>query len=235
MHHTFKEETLDYHIIYKRRKTITIEIDQYGGIRVIAPRDTKDEVIHKMLELHWEQLQDKIKEMRQRSNGSMEKAYDNGEKFLYLGKEYTITVQQKEDISKDKVEISDHQFMVYVKELEEENIQKALKRFYYQKCKALVEKRVNFYQNQFKDRPRSISIADDQKTWGTCNSRRELTFNWRLAMAPLEVIDYVVVHEMCHMVHLNHDRSFWRLVGKMIPDYERKQNWLAVSNWKMTV
>ena len=46
-------------------------------------------------------------------------------------------------------------------------------------------------------------------------------------MAPLKVIDYVVVHEMCHMVHMNHDRSFWRLVGKIIPDYEQRENWLA--------
>ncbi len=54
-------------------------------------------------------------------------------------------------------------------------------------------------------------------------------------MAPLRVIDYVVVHEMCHMVHMNHDRSFWRLVGKIIPDYEQRENWLALSNWKMVV
>jgi predicted metal-dependent hydrolase len=48
-------------------------------------------------------------------------------------------------------------------------------------------------------------------------------------MAPLKAIDYVVVHEMCHMVHLNHDRSYWRLVGKIIPDYEELENWLALS------
>ena len=54
-------------------------------------------------------------------------------------------------------------------------------------------------------------------------------------MAPLEVIDYVVVHEMCHMVHLNHDRSFWRLVGKMSPNFKEQENWLAQSSWKMTV
>jgi hypothetical protein len=52
-------------------------------------------------------------------------------------------------------------------------------------------------------------------------------------MAPMEVIDYVVVHEMCHMVHMNHDRSFWRLVGKIMPEYERYEHWLAVSGWRM--
>ena len=52
-------------------------------------------------------------------------------------------------------------------------------------------------------------------------------------MAPMEVIDYVVIHEMCHTVHLNHDRSFWRLVGKYDPNYEYHQKWLATTNWKM--
>ncbi len=70
---------------------------------------------------------------------------------------------------------------------------------------------------------------------GTCNSKRELTFNWKLAMAPLDVIDYIVIHEMCHMVHMNHDRSFWRLVGKYMPNYDEKQAWLANSHWKMVL
>ncbi len=78
-------------------------------------------------------------------------------------------------------------------------------------------------------------ISDSKSTWGTCDSMRQLTFNWKLAMAPLEVIDYVVVHEMCHLVHLNHDRSFWRLVGKILPNYEQRENWLALSSWKMNV
>lgn len=54
-------------------------------------------------------------------------------------------------------------------------------------------------------------------------------------MAPLDVIDYIVIHEMCHMVHMNHDRSFWRLVGKYMPNYDEKQAWLANSHWKMVL
>ena len=114
-------------------------------------------------------------------------------------------------------------------------IKQALKRFYYQQCKALVEKSISIHQVNFKSKPSSVRISDSQTTWGTCDGRRKLTFNWKLAMAPQEVIDYVVVHEMCHMVHLNHDRSFWRLVGKIVPDYKSKENWLALSSWKMTV
>ncbi len=124
---------------------------------------------------------------------------------------------------------------IYVKLLADEKIKQALKRFYYQQCKALVEKSTSSYQSNFKTKPRSIRISDSKTTWGTCDSKQRLTFNWRLAMAPREVIDYVVVHEMCHIIHLNHYRSFWRLVGKIMPDYKEKKDWLALSNWKMIV
>jgi predicted metal-dependent hydrolase len=54
-------------------------------------------------------------------------------------------------------------------------------------------------------------------------------------MAPMKVNDYLLVQEMCHMIHLNHDRSFWRLVGKISPDYKEQEKWLALSSWKMTI
>jgi predicted metal-dependent hydrolase len=164
-----------------------------------------------------------------------EKVYDDGERFLYLGKDYPILVSHEPNIEKDKVVFEENTLFIYVKQLDDERIKQALKRFYYQKCKALIEKRIQLYQNNFKTKPRSIRINDSKKTWGTCDSTRQLTFNWKLAMAPMEVIDYVVVHEMCHMVHMNHDRSFWRLVGKILPDYEQRENWLALSSWKMSV
>jgi predicted metal-dependent hydrolase len=85
---------------------------------------------------------------------------------------------------------------IYVKQLEYERIKQALKRFYYQQCKTLVEKRIQFYQSNFKLKPRSIRISDSKSTWGTCDSMRQLTFNWKRAMGPLKVIDYVIVHEM---------------------------------------
>lgn len=165
----------------------------------------------------------------------MKKSYDQDEKFLYLGKSYPIHTTQDITIIQDHVVFEGDILKIIVKQFEDDRIKQALKRFYYQQCKALVEQRIRFYQSNFKVKPRSIKISDSKRTWGTCDSKLQLTFNWRLAMAPLEVIDYVVVHEMCHMVHLNHDRSFWRLVGRIIPDYEEHENWLALSSWKMTI
>lgn len=235
MIHIFSGETISYNLVYKKRTTIGIYIDLYGNVEVQVPKGTSEECVHQLLEGKWELIQQRIKEMNDRTVGHVEKVYEHGGSFLYLGKSYPILISQDTDIKKDTVVFEEEKLHVYVKQQEDESIKQALKRFYYQQCKALVEKRIQFYQSNFKLKPRSIRISDSKTTWGTCDSMRQLTFNWKLSMAPLSVIDYVVVHEMCHMVHMNHDRSFWRLVGKILPDYEEQENWLALSSWKMVV
>jgi predicted metal-dependent hydrolase len=235
MIYTFLEETINFDIVYKRRKSIAIHIDAYGQIEIQAPKGTPEEQVQQVVEQKWDWIRDRIKERKERGEGPKEKVYEPGEVFLYLGKSYPIVITIDDEIMKDYVVLEVDKLHLYVKKQEEERIKQTLKRFYYQKCKSLVGERIKAHQGSFKMKPRSFIISDNQSTWGTCDSKLQLTFNWKLAMAPLEIIDYVVVHEMCHMVHLNHDRSFWRLVGSMIPEYEQRQNWLALSSWKMVV
>ncbi|MGS2778041.1 M48 family metallopeptidase [Robertmurraya sp. GLU-23] len=235
MIHNYEGETISYNINYKKRKSIGITIDVYGNIEVQAPKGTPNAYVLLFIEEKWEWIQEKSKEMKARALGPQEKVYDHGESFLYLGNTYPIQICHDSNLVQNQVKFEENKLHIYVKELEEENIRQALKRFYYQQCKALVEKSIKTYQINFKIKPKGIRINDSNRTWGTCDSNQQLTFNWKLAMAPQRVIDYVVVHEMCHMLHLNHDRSFWRLVGKIMPDYKEQENWLAFSSWKMTV
>jgi predicted metal-dependent hydrolase len=235
MIHTYSGKTIRFEIKYKNRTSFGITIDSFGNIEVQAPKGTPNESVIKLLEEKWELVHQKINEMQERKHGTQKKVYEHGERFLYLGNSYPIQIFEDSHIEQDYVLFEKDTLHIFVKHFEDEKIKQALKRFYYQQCKALIEKSISFYQSNFKTKPRSIRISDSKTTWGTCDSGAQLTFNWRLAMAPQNVIDYVVVHEMCHMVHLNHDRSFWRLVGKIMPDYKEKENWLALSNWKMTV
>ncbi|QKE75061.1 M48 family metallopeptidase [Arthrobacter citreus] len=235
MIHTYLGETISFNVLYKKRKSIGIYIDSYGNVEVQAPKDTPDKNVTEVLEINWELILQKSNEMKERLRGPKERAYEFGETFLYLGSSYPIQISHDESIQQDQVVLKKDCLNIIVKQLDEERIQQALKRFYYQQCKAIVEKSIKKYQSNFKVKPSSIRITDSKTNWGTCDSKRQLTFNWKLAMAPQQVIDYVVVHEMCHLIHLNHDRSFWRLVGKIIPDYKERENWLALSSWKMTV
>ncbi|MHC0036332.1 M48 family metallopeptidase [Pseudoneobacillus sp. C159] len=235
MIHSYLNETIHFDIFYKNRKSLGLRIDFYGNVEVDAPKGTHEETVRQFLEEKWDWILAKKGEMQDRISGNKQKVYEPDEEFLYLGNAYPIQISHDVNHNQDHVIFKENQLHILVKHPEEERIKQALKRFYYQQCKTLVEKSIRAHGVHFKTKPRSIRITDSKANWGTCDAQHQLTFNWRLAMAPQEVIDYVVVHEMCHMVHLNHDRSFWRLVGKIIPDYESRENWLALSNWKMNL
>ncbi|MCA1065784.1 SprT family zinc-dependent metalloprotease [Rossellomorea sp. AcN35-11] len=235
MKHTYSGETIHFNITYKNRTSIGIYLDSFGQIEVHAPKGTQDEAVFRLLEDKWELILEKSQERKDRLEGPQIKSYAQGEPFLYLGKSYPIEVHHDPGTGQDYVAFTGDTLHIHVKEPDDDRIKQALKRYYYQQCKTLVEKSITSHQQHFKMKPRSIRISDSKTTWGTCDARRQLTFNWKLAMAPMDVIDYVVIHEMCHMVHLNHDRSFWRLVGKINPDYKEKERWLSMSSWKMTV
>jgi predicted metal-dependent hydrolase len=235
MLHTYAGKTVQFNIKYKTQKSIRITIDHYAIVEIQVPKGTTDEQVIQLLERNWETIQQKITELQDRLNGPQQKVYEHGETFLFLGNSYPIKIMQDINIEKSNVAFNGKHLLIKVKQLEDDVIQQALKRFYYKQCKELVEKSIRNYNSYFKVKPRKVSISDSKTNWGTCDSKQQLTFNWRLAMAPLHVIDYVVVHEMCHMVHMNHDRSFWRLVGKIMPDYKQQEEWLALSSWKMTV
>ena len=114
-----------------------------------------------------------------------------------------------------------------VEPVSSERITAALQSFLFRQCKRTIEKRVLHYQKHFKQKPKKITIEKSYKKWGTCNSARELTFNYLLITKSPEAIDYVVVHELCHLMHLNHDRSFWRLLGSILPNYKEDEKKLS--------
>ncbi len=244
-----EDRVITCQIIFKKRKSLGIYIDVYGNIELRVPKGTSDQAIDKLIDSKWKWIITRSDEMKEKTKGFKVKEYVDGEEFLYLGSHFSIRVIVDTELKKAKVRFenlevnkkpdfnkdTDRRLLIETPSEDEDLLKKAMIRFYKQECKKIVESRLGHYQPYFKIKPRSITITSNKKNWGSCSSLRELTFNWKLVMAPMEVVDYVVVHEMCHMVHMNHDRSFWRLVGKFIPDYENRQQWLRDSHWKMVV
>lgn len=233
--YTMDGRTIHCRIIHKKRKSLGIYIDVYGNIELRVPPNTSDETVDELVRKKWNWIISRSDEMKDRTKGFKEKEYVNGETFLFLGDHYPIQLNEEPFLKRPQITFDGRILHIQTPSKDEEILKKAMTRFYKQQCKRIVEKRIRHYQSNFKMKPKSIRIASNKKQWGSCSSLRELTFNWKLAMAPMEVLDYVVVHEMCHMVHMNHDRSFWRLVGKYVPDYEARQQWLKESHWKMVV
>ena len=153
-------------------------------------------------------------------------AYQEGAAFPYLGKAYTLEVRQYLSYKRPGVMLEGDQLVVLTARKDSGVIEAAVKEWYLEQAKRVVSKRVRFYQNRMQEQVESIRIKDVKSRWGSCSSKRNLNFNWRLVMAPMEVLDYVVVHELCHLREMNHSKAFWNLVEEILPDYRKSREWL---------
>lgn len=116
--------------------------------------------------------------------------------------------------------------VINIEGLNESEILDELNKFYMRSSKQITKERTKIYQELLKVTPRVIKIDKISNRWGSCNSRKEITYNYLISTLSIELIDYIVVHELCHIYHMNHDRSFWRKVGSILPDYKNKMKML---------
>ena len=122
------------------------------------------------------------------------------------------------------------------RDAQKENVQKlsALERQHLQnKACVVIPRRVAYYAEKLGVSYGKITLRQQKTRWGSCSSEKNLNFNWKLILAPPEVLDYVVVHELCHLKEMNHSKAFWDEVGKVMPEYETYKLWLKENGWKV--
>ena len=181
---------------------------------------------------------------------------------VVFSKRKSISIQIKEDLSiqvrapllakKGQVElfIEQHKDWIYRKwtalyeksssnnlkqlSFEEEKHVAALERKFRKAAKEYIPYRVEYFHKLTGGHYTSITIRDQKSRWGSCSSKGTLSFNYRLMMAPQKILDYVVVHELCHLTHMNHSPAFWSMVESILPDYKESKQWLNEHGRELT-
>lgn len=206
-------------IIRTKRKTIALQITDEATLVVKAPLHLKDDAIIEVVKRHRRWIEKKKREIKSREPRFSKKEFVNGEGFLYLGRHYKLTIIDNQEsplifengffLSKDVLPKARQVFINWYKKAAHEKIMERVK-FYAQKRGFIYDR---------------VKITNAEKRWGSC-ARKNLNFSWRLIMAPLPVIDYVVVHELVHIEERNHSKKFWSKVKLLMPDYEKYKDWL---------
>lgn len=216
-------------IIRSKRKTVSLEVRRDGKLLVRAPHLFPRSQIDSFVRSKEGWIRKKQELVKIQSLEAPAKRYVNGEKFWYLGKIYTLEVvngQGEPLVFKDKFYLAEK--FQFTGKLVFEN-------WYKKKAAEKIISRVKSraYQNGFTYT--RVSITGAKTRWGSCGPKGSLNFTWRLVMAPLEVIDYVVVHELVHLKHRNHSKVYWDEVGKVMPEFTKYRKWLKMNGHLFTL
>lgn len=222
----FNYRDISAEIVYSKRKTISLEVNINGEVKIRAPKGVKISFLESILEKKYNWIISKRKELLEKSNKKIVHNYKEGERYLYLGKYYELKII-KDSIYRDSLVFIENDKLIIKTDLNsQENIREILEQWYRKMTYELAIMRVNYYKKYFSKYPTAIKSKEQKKRWGSCTYDNKLLFNWRCSMAPLEIFDYIVVHEMCHMSIKNHSKLFWDDVERVLPSYKSSHSWL---------
>jgi predicted metal-dependent hydrolase len=152
--------------------------------------------------------------------------YRGGEGFLYLGRSYRLTLT---DDQVEPLRLKDGRFLLRRSLVEQGDIEVAREAFrdFYVACgRERLGRRVEYFAPKVGVQPSSVDVRELGNRWASCSPRGGLAFHWKCMMAPQTVIDYIVVHELCHFHHRDHTEAFWNEVDKVVPDFLERKEWL---------
>ena len=207
-------------IIRTNRKTIALIVERDGNLVVRAPLRASEQQIHTLVFKKSEWIRSKQKLAKAKYSPFVPKEYVNGEGFWYLGKIHKLEVVETQSSSL----LLNGTFRLARKALN--RAEGAFVKWYKAQALQVMTERVQWYASKHGLRYEQIKITSPRTRWGSYNSRGTLSFSWRLVMAPVPVIDYVVAHELIHSVANNHSPIFWTRLQLIVPDYQQRIEWL---------
>lgn len=209
-----------------RRKTVAITVG-FDGVRVLAPNDLNDASVSEFVRKKAAWVLRKKAMYTELSGMPSPKEFVSGETFHYLGRPYRLKVVPDPDAAITRI-IARGSNLVAPTALGPDPIiakaavRSALRQWYIKQAERQFTIRMQSICHALGCRPRTISVVDQSKRWGSCDAKGRIRLNWRLVMAPVSLIDYVLAHEACHILEHNHSRQFWRKLETIMPDYEQR-------------
>ena len=228
-----------YTIVRKRgfSSSTSIRITSEKGVVVRAPFWMPKGMIESFVQEKSDWIEKNLKQLNQKK---VVKQYVDGEKHLYFGKEYALCINPTSTPGRCKVSLVEENLVVQIhdqipKNQHPEKIKDALLYWYLEMGIEVITEKVNFYSKEIGVDYQKIDLKKVSSIWGSCSPGNCLSFNRKLVMAPHEVVDYVVIHEVAHMVHRNHGAGFWNLVASFDPGYKNHRRWLKLNHHLLAI
>ncbi|HUX92548.1 MAG TPA: SprT family zinc-dependent metalloprotease [Ignavibacteriaceae bacterium] len=214
-------EDLEINIKRSVRKTLSIYVERDGTISVLAPKGLRRKNIDEILKQKEYLIYKYRAEWQGLNRSKKNREYISGQSFMYLGRSYSLKLIDK--LEKPLL-LKDGRF--FLLKSEKDNAKEHFINFYKEHGKIKILNRIEEFKNKIDVNPGRVRIMELQNRWASCTAEGNINFHWKCIMAPYIVLDYIVVHELIHLIHKNHTQEFWNEVDKILPKYQDSIAWL---------
>ncbi len=233
-------KTLEYDIVRSSRKSIGLEISPGKGLLIRAPKRVSRKRIEGVIKEKNPWIVKKLEEVKEVKPEPEPLKFVTGEKIPYLGNYYNLLINEVQGYKKPEIVLNNDYLSININNIMEKEerrkiIRDVLVSWYKNQARSVINKRIDIFKDRICVEPALVRIKKQKKRWGSCSSRGNLNFNWKLIMAPMSVLDYLVVHELAHLVYPNHSRDYWQLVESTLPDYQESKLWLKINGNLLTI
>ena len=213
-------------IIRSKRKTLSLSINENADLVVRAPHRASYDEIQKFISEKSAWIDNKQRLIKAQLEDNLNQHSSN--KCLYLGSLYPLKIDN------NSIEpISFNGQMFTITNLNKERISLSLKSWYKKRFIEVALPRLSYFSDKYKLKVNQVRVKEQKTLWGSCSSKNNINLNYLLIMAPMKVIDYVIVHELVHTIHKNHSAKFWQKVETIMPNYKDARNWLKENGYRL--
>lgn len=209
-----------YELKYSNRKTLNITVERDRRIVVRAPEYLSAEKVERIVQSRSRWIQEKLAHTQKYPAVLQTKEFVSGETLMYLGRNYSLWVVD-EDI---EGVVFDQRFKIAKSNQADANA--LFKGWYQAQALEKIEPLARYYARNLGVTYGTCKISEMKYRWGSCTPNNNIIFNWRIIKAPLYVVNYLIAHELIHLLENNHTPRFWNILSVQVPDYQRAKEWL---------
>ncbi len=212
---------LDYEVIYSDRKTIRITVERDRTVVVRAPKQASRDAVSAAVNKKRLWIWQKVRDPQKYPDPAPRKEFVDGETFLYLGQQYGLSLTREE---KPEVRLEGREFkMAAAVKAQGDSL---FRLWYLARANEKMRPRIAALAAEMGVAYSRIWVRDLKYRWGSCTPGGTLSFNWRIIQAPMIVVDYLIVHELAHILEPNHSQDFWNIVAVHVPRWVKARGWL---------
>jgi predicted metal-dependent hydrolase len=209
-----------------RARVVRLVIRPESGLEVVAPRGTPQARIDQVLGEKARWITATLERVAREASAAVPPPITEGATVRLAGRELRLALRVGAPPGRYRAALAGETLTLTLAEGSQEAIRHALEAWYRRQAGAIFAERLAICNSGYGFAYGRVAIKAQKSRWGSCSRRGNLNFNWRLLLAPLSVLDYVVIHELCHLRELNHSARFWVLVARSCPDYKTPRRWL---------